>query len=60
MNSITITNATNGAIINITQFHRSGLDHIGTITLACLTVACIATGLYLLLKKPKPKSPQRP
>ena len=57
MNSITITNATNGAIINITHIHRSGLDHIGIITLTCLAVACIATGLYLLLKKPKPKSP---
>jgi hypothetical protein len=57
MNSITITNATNGAIINITQFHRSGLDHIGIITLTCLAVACIGTGLYLLLRKPKSKTP---
>ena len=57
MNSITLTNATNGAIINVTHFHRSGLDQIGIITLACLGVAFVGTGLYLLLRKPRPKSP---
>lgn len=57
MNTITITNATNGAIINITHIHRSGLDHLGIIVLTCLAVTCIALGLYLLLKKPKTKAP---
>ena len=56
MNSITITNATNGAIINVTQFHHSRLDTSSLIFLVCLGVAFIGTGLYLLLRKPKPKS----
>jgi len=56
MNTTTITNATNGAIINVTQFQHPRLDHSSLIILGCIAVLFIGTGLYLLLRKPKPKS----
>lgn len=53
--SITITNATNGAIVTITKIHHSALSNPRLIFLAALAVVLIASGLYLLLRKEKAK-----
>ncbi len=56
MNStITITNATNGAIITITTIHHHPLSNSRLILLAVLAVVLIASGLYLLFRKEKSK-----
>lgn len=53
--SITITNATNGAIITVTTIHHSAFGNPRLILLAILAVALIGAGLYLLFRKEKSK-----
>jgi hypothetical protein len=53
--SITITNATNGAIVTITKIHHSAIGNPRLILLAVLAVVLIAAGLYLLFRKEKSK-----
>jgi hypothetical protein len=52
MNSTTITNVTNGAIVTVTTFHHSR-HTLGLTLLAWLAAALIASGLYLLFRKQK-------
>ena len=53
--SITITNATNGAIITVTTIHRHALGNSELVLLAILAVSLIGAGLYLLFRKEKSK-----
>jgi len=55
MNSITITNATNGAIITVTTIHHHTLSNSRLILPAILAVTLIGAGLYLLFRKEKSK-----
>lgn len=55
ISSTTITNATNGAIITITTIHHSPLTSPRFIALGAVAVVLIASGLYLLFRKEKPR-----
>ena len=52
MNTTTITNATNGAIISVRTFYHPHHDYI-TALLAAVSLALISAGLYLLFRKEK-------
>ncbi len=53
MNTTTITNATNGMIVRVTQFHAAGRNNRLLIMLGVLAVGMIGLGVYLLLRKEK-------
>jgi hypothetical protein len=57
MNSDTtiITNAANGTIITITKIHHDDHRRMIAAALAALSLICFSAGLYLLLRKEKPK-----